>query len=39
MDDRKWGAMSDAEWLDLARFSSIDITPQQVQALYRRRGY
>jgi NitT/TauT family transport system substrate-binding protein len=33
-DSRKWGAMTEAEWLNLARFSGIDISPQQVQALY-----
>jgi NitT/TauT family transport system substrate-binding protein len=33
-DSRKWGAMSDAEWLNLAKFSGIDISPQQIQALY-----
>lgn len=33
-DDRKWGAMTDAEWLNLAKFAGIEITPQQVQALY-----
>jgi NitT/TauT family transport system substrate-binding protein len=33
-DSRKWGAMSDKEWLDLAAFAGIEITPQQVQSLY-----
>jgi NitT/TauT family transport system substrate-binding protein len=33
-DGRKWGMMTDKQWLDLANFSGIAITPQQVQALY-----
>ena len=33
-DSRQWGAMTDAEWLSLAKFAGIDITPQQVQSLY-----
>jgi NitT/TauT family transport system substrate-binding protein len=33
-DSRKWGAMSDKEWLDLARFSGISISEEQVKSLY-----
>lgn len=33
-DNRKWGAMSDQDWLKLAQFSGMEISPQQVQALY-----
>lgn len=33
-DSRKWGAMSDKEWLDLARFAGIEISSEQVKSLY-----
>jgi hypothetical protein len=33
-DSRKWGLMTDQDWTQLARFSAIDITPEQVSALY-----
>lgn len=33
-DARKWGFMTDGNWLDLAKFSGIDITPEQVKSLY-----
>jgi NitT/TauT family transport system substrate-binding protein len=33
-DNRKWGLMTDQDWTQLARFSAIDITPEQVSALY-----
>ena len=33
-DARKWGAMTDDQWLSLAKFSGIDITPAQVKSLY-----
>jgi NitT/TauT family transport system substrate-binding protein len=33
-DNRKWGAMDDSQWLDLAHFAGIEITLQQVHALY-----
>lgn len=33
-DNRKWGAMTDGDWLKLAKFAGMDITSQQVEALY-----
>jgi hypothetical protein len=33
-DPRKWGQMSDQDWLALAGFSAIEITPAQVASLY-----
>jgi len=33
-DSRPWGLMSDKDWLDLAQFSDIAITPDQVKTLY-----
>jgi NitT/TauT family transport system substrate-binding protein len=33
-DNRKWGEMSDADWTKLAQFSGIQITPEEVHALY-----
>lgn len=33
-DTRKWGNMTDQQWLSLAEFSAIDLTPQQVGSLY-----
>lgn len=33
-DSRKWGQMTDADWLKLAQFSGMQITPEQVHALY-----
>jgi NitT/TauT family transport system substrate-binding protein len=33
-DKRKWGVMTDQDWLGLAKFSAIDISPQQVSSLY-----
>jgi NitT/TauT family transport system substrate-binding protein len=33
-DNRKWGLMTDQDWLQLAKFSAIDITPEQVKSLY-----
>lgn len=33
-DPRKWGQMSDQDWLALAAFSAIEITPAQVASLY-----
>jgi hypothetical protein len=32
-DSGKWGLMTDQDWTQLARFSAIDITPEQVSAL------
>ena len=33
-DDRKWGHMTDQDWLGLATFSGVEITPTQVATLY-----
>jgi len=33
-DKRKWGEMSDTDWTKLAQFSGMQITPQEVHALY-----
>lgn len=33
-DNRRWGLMTDKDWLDLATFSDISITPDQVKSLY-----
>ncbi len=33
-DSRKWGLMTDQDWTQLAKFSGIDITPEQVELLY-----
>lgn len=33
-DNRKWGEMSDADWTKLAQFSGMQITPEEVHALY-----
>jgi NitT/TauT family transport system substrate-binding protein len=33
-DKRRWGQMADQDWLDLARFSDIAITSDQVRSLY-----
>lgn len=33
-DPRKWGGMTDDQWLSLAAFSAIELTPQQVGSLY-----
>ncbi len=33
-DPRKWGYMTDQDWLALAAFSAIEVTPTQVSSLY-----
>jgi NitT/TauT family transport system substrate-binding protein len=33
-DKRRWGQMTDQDWLNLAKFSDITITPDQVKSLY-----
>jgi NitT/TauT family transport system substrate-binding protein len=33
-DNRKWGLMTDQDWIQLAKFSAIDVTLQQVSSLY-----
>jgi hypothetical protein len=33
-DKRRWDPMADKDWLDLAAFSGITITPDQVKSIY-----
>lgn len=33
-DGRKWGEMTEKDWLELAKFSEIELTPAQASTLY-----